>query len=225
MKYLNEELYQKTQLFHFPAEGNLTMEELLEEFELDLEEFLWQELMANEEAYQKYLPGALRHKLFDEHGEISFQETDEELLKEITKFRQAVESEWAKVTAKIRQEKQLLRKTASPAVRKLLDLELNESEIRRVSGVETDKITMKLYPAWDMGKVVTLTFTGVKDGWMSHLHPDDADWWLADEIIADEEREGRYVMYALFGNAASVGGIQFSFSDVEVLEQNDPLGF
>lgn len=225
MKYLTEELYQKSQLFRFPMEANLTLEELAEEFELDLEEFLYEELMANEEACQNYLPKDLLSRLFDEHGEVSLQELDDTLLQDISAFRQETEKEWAKTAAKIQQEKQQLWKTAQPGVRTLLKLNLAESEIRRVSGIDTDKVVMKLYPAWDMSKVITLTFTGVKDGWMRNLHPDDADWWLADEITADEEREGRYVLYALFGNAASVGGIQFSFADVDVLEQDDPLGF
>ena len=225
MKYLTEELYQKSQLFRFPMEASLTLEELAEEFELDLEEFLYEELMANEEVCQKYLPKDLLNRLFDEHGEVSLQEMDDTLLQEISTFRQETEKAWMKTETKIQQEKQQLWKTAQPGVRTLLKMNLAESEIRRVSGIDTDKVVMKLYPAWDMSKVVTMTFTGVKDGWMRNLHPDDADWWLADEITADEEREGRYVLYALFGNAASVGGIQFSFADVEILEQDDPLGF
>lgn len=225
MKYLTEELYLKSQLFHFPAEGSLTLAELAEEFELDLEEFLMQELMAQEELYLKYLPENLRSRLFDGHKEVMLQEADEQLLQDISAFRQEIEKEWMKTAAKIQQEKQQLWKTAAPGVRNLLKMNLAESEIRRVSGINSDRVVMKLYPAWDMSKVVTLTFTGVKDGWMRNLHPDDADWWLADEITADEEREGRYVLYALYGNAESVGGIQFSFADVEILEQDDPLEF
>lgn len=61
---------------------------------------------------------------------------------------------------------------------------------------------------------------------MGRFHPDDANWWLVDEILADEEgREGRYVLYALFGNADRVEQLQFSFSDVVVQEQEEQWDF
>ena len=225
MNYLTEDLYKKAQLFHFPMEGNLTLEELAEEFELDLDEFLLQELLAHEEWYHKYLPEPLHSRLFDEHGEVSFQQTDEALLQEIAAFRAETEKNWMKAVTKVKQTKQQLWKTAEPGLRMLLKMDLAESEIRKVTGVNTDTVTMKLYPAWDMSKIVILKFTQVKDSWMSRMHVDDANWWLVDEITADAERDGRYVLQVLFGNADFVGQIQFTFAAVEVLEQDDPLGF
>ncbi len=225
MNHLSEELYKKAQLFRFPMEGMLTLEEMAEEFELDLGEFLLQELMAQEEWYEQYLPESLRDRLFDEHGEVTFQDIDNTLMQEITAFQQENERNWMKAVTKVQQEKQALWKTAEPGLRTLLKLNLTESEIRKVTGIHTDTVTMKLYPAWDMSKILTLTFHGVKDGWMSQMHPNDADWWLADEITADAEREGRYNLHLLVGDAANVGRIQLTFSSVEVLEQDDPLGF
>ncbi len=225
MKHLTEDVYKRAQLFHFPMEGNMTLEELAEEFELDLSEFLLEELMAHDEWYDKYLPKALHSRLFDEHGEVTFQDIDDELLQEIAAFREKVERDWMIAVTKVKQEKLKLWKTAEPELRTLLKLDLADSEIRRVTGINSDTVTMKLYPAWDMSKILTLTFHGVKDSWMSKLHPDDAAWWLADEITADEEREGRYSLQALVGDAANVGGIQLTFSSVEVLEQDDPFGF
>ena len=83
-------------------EASLTLEELAEEFELDLEEFLYEELMANEEVCQKYLPKDLLNRLFDEHGEVSLQEMDDTLLQEISAFRQETEKAWMKTETKIR---------------------------------------------------------------------------------------------------------------------------
>lgn len=225
MNYLTGELYKKAQLFHFPMEGNMTLEELAEELELDLDEFLLQELLAHEEWYHKYLPEPLHSRLFDGRGEISFQETDDTLLQEIAAFRAETEKEWMKAVTKVQQTKQQLWKTAEPGLRTLLNMNLAESEIRKVFGMNTDTVTMKLYPAWDMSKIVTLKFTQVKDSWMSRMHVDDANWWLVDEITADAEREGRYVLQVLFGNADFVGQIQFTFAAVEVLEQDDSPGF
>ncbi len=225
MNHLTEDLYKKAQLFHFPMEGNMTLEELAEEFELDLGEFLLEELMAHDEWYDQYLPESLHSRLFDEHGEVTFQDVDDALMEEIGTFRNKVERDWMIAVTKVKQEKQKLWKTAEPELRTLLKLDLADSEIRRVNGINSDTVTMKLYPAWDMGKILTLTFHGVKDGWMSQLHPDDAVWWLADEITADEEREGRYCLHALIGDAANVGRIQLTFASVEVLEMDDPLGF
>ena len=225
MKYLTEELYKKMQLFHFPMEGNMTLAELAEEFELDLDEFLLQELMAHEEWYNQYLPEPLHGKLFDKHGEVSFQETDEAMLEEITAFRASIEKDWAKAMTKVKQEKQKLFSTASPELRKLLQMNLAESDIRTVTGINTNAVTIELYPAWDLNKIVTLRFTDVKDSWMSKMHPDDANWWLVEEVRADDEREGRYVLQALFGNAEFVGQLQFTFAAVEVTEREDSFVF
>ena len=61
---------------------------------------------------------------------------------------------------------------------------------------------------------------------MGKFHPDDANWWLVDELLMDEEqREGRYQLHALFGNADYVSQLQFSFADVALQEREDPLGF
>ena len=81
--------------------------------------------------------------------------------------------------------------TAAPELGALVQLDLRDSEIRSISGIDSDEIQIKLYPQWDLGKILILRFTDVKDSWMSRMHPDDANWWLADEIALDEERPGR----------------------------------
>lgn len=225
MKYLTEDLYKKMQLFQFPIEGNLTVRQLAEEFELDLEEFLLQELLAHDEWYDKYLPALLHDQFFDAHGEVTFQELDDTILDEIAAFRLEVEQEWAKAAAHVQQEKQFLWKTASPDLRKLLRMNLSESEIKMVSGMDTDTVVVKLYPAWDMRDIVTLKFTQVKNSWMSRMHRDDANWWLMDEMTVDEENPNRYMLHVLFGNADHVGQMQFSFADVEVTEREDPSDY
>ena len=225
MRHLTEELYKKMQLFQLPLEADMTMEQLAEEFDIEADEFLLQELLARDEWYDKYLPEPLHSRLFDEHGEVSFQELDDTLLDDIGLFRADVEQQWAQAMAQVQQEKQQLEQLADSALRALLQLDISDSEIRKVTGIDSDTVTIELYPQWDMGKIVTLRFTQVKDSWMSRMHPDDANWWLLDEIAADEEREGRYGLYVLFGNADFVGQIQLSFAGVEITEREDPLGF
>ena len=189
MKYLTEDLYKKMQLFQLPLQDGFTFEDLEELFEIDVHEFLMQELMAHDQWYDKYLPEELHSRLFDKKGEISFQELDDDLLDMIRQFRSSVEFEWSKAMAKAKQNRQQVRKTASPALRKLLDMNLAESEVRMIRGIDSREVTMEVYPQWDLSKKLLLQFKGVKGGWASKLHPDDADWWLADEIFADEERE------------------------------------
>ncbi|MBO4947751.1 MAG: DUF4085 family protein [Peptococcaceae bacterium] len=225
MKYLTEDLYKKMQLFQLPLQDGFTFEDLEELFEIDVHEFLMQELMAHDQWYDKYLPEELHSRLFDKKGEISFQELDDDLLDMIRQFRSSVEFEWSKAMAKAKQNRQQVRKTASPALRKLLDMNLAESEVRMIRGIDSREVTMEVYPQWDLSKKLLLQFKGVKGGWASKLHPDDADWWLADEIFADEERENAYQFHMMFGNAESVGLVQLSFTEVEIYEQDDVFDF
>ena len=225
MKYLTEDLYKKMQLFQLPLQDGFTFEDLEELFEIDVHEFLMQELMAHDQWYDKYLPEELHSRLFDKKGEISFQELDDDLLDMIRQFRSSVEFEWSKAMAKVKQNRQQVRKTASPALRKLLDMNLAESEVRMIRGIDSREVTMEVYPQWDLSKKLLLQFKGVKGGWASKLHPDDADWWLADEIFADEERENAYQFHMMFGNAESVGLVQLSFTEVEIYEQDDVFDF
>ena len=225
MKYLTEDLYKKMQLFQLPLQDGFTFEDLEELFEIDVHEFLMQELMAHDQWYDKYLPKELHSRLFDKKGEISFQELDDDLLDMIRQFRSSVEFEWSKAMAKAKQNRQQVRKTASPALRKLLDMNLAESEVRMIRGIDSREVTMEVYPQWDLSKKLLLQFKGVKGGWASKLHPDDADWWLADEIFADEERENAYQFHMMFGNAELVGLVQLSFTEVEIYEQDDVFDF
>ena len=225
MKYLTEDLYKKMQLFQLPLQDGFTFEDLEELFEIDVHEFLMQELMAHDQWYDQYLPEELHSRLFDKKGEISFQELDDDLLELIRKFRSSVEFEWSKASAKAKQNKQQVKKTASLELRKLLDLSLTESEVRTIRGIDSREVTLEVYPHWDLGKKLLIVFGGVKGGWASKLHPDDADWWLADEIFVDEERENAYQFHMLFGNSDAVGMVQLSFTDVTIYEQDDIFDF
>ena len=225
MKYLTEDLYKKMQLFQLPLQDGFTFEDLEELFEIDVHEFLMQELMAHDQWYDQYLPAELHSRLFDKKGEISFQELDDDLLDMIRNFRSSVEFEWSKASAKAKQNKQQVKKTASLELRKLLDMTLAESEVRTIRGIDSKEVTLEVYPQWDLGKKLLIVFGGVKGGWASQLHPDDADWWLADEIFADEERENAYQFHMMFGNSETVGLVQLSFTDVAIYEQDDIFDF
>ena len=225
MKYLTEDLYKKMQLFQLPLQDGFTFEDLEELFEIDVHEFLMQELMAHDQWYDQYLPEELHSRLFDKKGEISFQELDDDLLDMIRNFRSSVEFEWSKASAKAKQNKQQVKKTASLELRKLLDMTLAESEVRTIRGIDSKEVTLEVYPQWDLGKKLLIVFGSVKGGWASQLHPDDADWWLADEIFADEERENAYQFHMMFGNAESVGLVQLSFTEVTIYEQDDVFDF
>ena len=225
MKYLTEDLYKKMQLFQLPLQDGFSFEDLEELFEIDVHEFLMQELMAHDQWYDQSLPAELHSRLFDKKGEISFQELDDDLLDMIRNFRSSVEFEWSKASAKAKQNKQQVKKTASLELRKLLDMTLAESEVRTIRGIDSKEVTLEVYPQWDLGKKLLIVFGGVKGGWASQLHPDDADWWLADEIFADEERENAYQFHMMFGNAESVGLVQLSFTDVTIYEQDDIFDF
>ncbi len=225
MKYLTEDLYKKMQLFQLPLEDGITLDDLEELFEIDAHEFLLQEVLARDEWYDKYLPEPLHSYLFDKNGEVSFQELNDTILDEIRRYRSTVEFEWAKASAKANQERQQIKKTALPELRKLLDMDLSDSEIRSIKGINTQNVTIELYPQWDLGKVLTLQFDGVKGGWSSKLHPDDAEWWLVDEIFADDELADGYQLHMLFGDANAVGMVQFSFTGVSIHEMDDLFGF
>jgi hypothetical protein len=213
------------QLFQLPLQDGFTFEDLEELFEIDVHEFLMQELMAHDQWYDQYLPAELHSRLFDKKGEISFQELDDDLLDMIRNFRSSVEFEWSKASAKAKQNKQQVKKTASLELRKLLDMTLAESEVRTIRGIDSKEVTLEVYPQWDLGKKLLIVFGGVKGGWASQLHPDDADWWLADEIFADEERENAYQFHMMFGNSEAVGLVQLSFTDVTIYEQDDIFDF
>ena len=225
MKYLTEDLYKKMQLFQLPLQDGFSFEDLEELFEIDVHEFLMQELMAHDQWYDQYLPAELHSRLFDKKGEISFQELDDDLLDMIRNFRSSVEFEWSKASAKAKQNKQQVKKTASLELRKLLDMTLAESEVRTIRGIDSKEVTLEVYPQWDLGKKLLIVFGGVKGGWASQLHPDDADWWLADEIFADEERENAYQFHMMFGNSEAMGLVQLSFTDVTIYEQDDIFDF
>ena len=225
MKYLTDDLYKKMQLFQLPLQDGFTFEDLEELFEIDVHEFLMQELMAHDQWYDQYLPAELHSRLFDKKGEISFQELDDDLLDMIRNFRSSVEFEWSKASAKAKQNKQQVKKTASLELRKLLDMTLAESEVRTIRGIDSKEVTLEVYPQWDLGKKLLIVFGGVKGGWASQLHPDDADWWLADEIFADDERENAYQFHMMFGNSEAVGLVQLSFTDVTIYEQDDIFDF
>lgn len=225
MKYLTEDLYKKMQLFQLPLQDGFTFEDLEELFEIDAQDFILQELLARDEWYHKYLPEPLHSRLFDKNGEVSFQELDDELLDLIRQYRSDVEFQWSKASAKAKQDRQQVKKTALPELRKYLDLNLADSELRTISGIDTKEVILEVYPHWDLGKKLLLQFTGVKGSWATKMHPDDADWWLVDEIFADEERENAYQFHMMFGNAESVGFVQFSFTEVMVHEQEDVFDY
>lgn len=225
MKYLTEDLYKKMQLFQLPLQDGFTFEDLEELFEIDAQDFILQELLARDEWYHKYLPEPLHSRLFDKNGEVSFQELDDELLDLIRQYRSDVEFQWSKASAKAKQDRQQVKKTALPELRKYLDLNLADSELRTISGIDTKEVILEVYPHWDLGKKLLLQFTGVKGSWATKMHPDDADWWLVDEIFADEERENAYQFHMMFGNAESVGFVQFSFTEVMVHEQEDTYDY
>ena len=86
MKYLTEELYKTMQLFQLPLEDGITLDDLAEAFDIEPDEFLLQELLARDEWYDKYLPEPLHSQLFDQHGEVSFQQVDDDLWQQINAF-------------------------------------------------------------------------------------------------------------------------------------------
>lgn len=224
MRYITDALYKKMQLFHLPVDGDMTLADVEELFGIEAEDFLLQELLARDDWYDTYLPEPLHSRLFDSNGEVSLRDLDDSLWQEILQYRQSIEQEWEQAAAQAQEEKRKLM-TAAPKLGALVQLDLRDSEIRSISGIDSDEIQIKLYPQWDLGKILLLRFTDVKDSWMSRMHPDDANWWLADEIALDEERPGRYTLQALFGNADFVGQLQFSFAGVTIKEQEDPLEY
>ncbi len=224
MRYITDALYKKMQLFHLPVDGDMTLADVEELFGIEAEDFLLQELLARDDWYDTYLPEPLHSRLFDSNGEVSLRDLDDSLWQEILQYRQSIEQEWAQAAAQAQEEKRKLM-TAAPELSALVQLDLRDSEIHSISGIDSDEIQIKLYPQWDLGKILILRFTDVKDSWMSRMHPDDANWWLADEIALDEERPGRYTLQVLFGNADFVGQLQFSFAGVTIKEREDPLEY
>lgn len=216
MRFLTEELYQKKLLFPFFADDGMCLEEIKLEYVPEMDEFLQQELMARDEWYLKYLPVELKDKLFDNFGEVIFEHANQELLAEIEKFCLSVDQEWCAAKTQVEVLRQQVQQANVAGINDFLALQLADSEIEEVKGLNTEEVTIKIYPAWDFSKTVWVTFLGVKDSWMGKMHHDDANWWLAEEVSVDEERAGRYELKVLFGHADYVDRLQLSFTDVAV---------
>ena len=103
---------------------------------------------------------------------------------------------------------------ASPDMQHVLEIDFQDGEIRFVQGLDTDEVNMEVLIGWDSSELVRLTFSGVHESWMGRMHPDDANWWLYDELSVDTK--GRYVLHVLFGNADYVGQLQLVFDEIEV---------
>lgn len=221
MRFFTEELYKKRQLFSFPLADGLSLQDIEKEFEMDLDDFILQELLARDEWYIKYLPEALRKKLFRANGEVIFEHAEEALLKEIMAFRESIEKQWEYLELQIAQTKRQIAQTAAPELKEFLQMDFTDSEIKQVKGLDTEEIQILLYPAWDYSQKVYLNFTGVKESWMGKMHHDDANWWLLDELAVDEERAHWYQLRVLFGNADYVGQLQISFQNIQVRIEQD----
>ena len=221
MRFLTGELYQKKLLFPFFADDELCLEDIKFEYVPEMDEFFQQELLARDEWYLRYLPDTLKEKLFNDAGEVIVQHLDEALLKEIEAFCLKIDKEWCAAKAKAEALRQQVKERNAAGLNEFLALQLVDSEIEQVQGLDTDEVTIKIYPAWDFSKTIWLTFSGVKDSWMGKMHRDDANWWLVDEINVDEERDDRYELRVLFGHADYVGQLQLSFTDVAVQIENN----
>lgn len=226
MKHLTEDRYIRMQLFQVPQDLGMGLDmdltALQEEFELEPEDYLITELMGREEWYDDYLPDDLHDRMFDSYGEICLQDIDASIFEDIAAFHAEAERDWTRAVARAKQEKQQLWQTAVPSVRTLLKLDLADSELGSITGIGTDTVQVVLYPQWDMSRILTLTFSGVQGGRMGRIHPQDANWWIADEIRADGD--SRYSIGALIVHADRVEELAFTFSDVTVEEKEDPLG-
>ena len=213
MQYLTEELYKKMQMFQLPLEDGQSLSELAD-WGIDLNDFLEQELLARDEWYMKYTPKRLKDLLFDTTGELIFDGLTEEMLALIKNFREQIEDEWAEALAWVEAAKAQAALAASPDMQHFLAIDFQDGEIRYVEGIDTKEVQMDVLIGWDSSELVQLTFQGVRESWMGRMHPDDANWWLYDEVSVNEQ--GRYVLQVLFGNADYVGQLQLTFEDVQV---------
>lgn len=213
MQYLTEELYKKMQMFQLPLEDGQSLRELAE-WGIDLNDFLEQELLARDEWYMKYAPKRLKDLLFDTTGELIFDGLTEEMLALIKSFREQIEDEWAEALAWVEAAKAQAMLAASPDMQHFLAIDFHDGEIRYVEGIDTKEVQMDVLIGWDSSELVQLAFHGVRESWMGRMHPDDANWWLYDEVSVNEQ--GRYVLQVLFGNADYVGQLQLTFEDVQV---------
>lgn len=213
MQYITEELYKKMQMFQLPMDDDVSLGDL-EEWGLDLDDFFRQELLARDEWYLKYTPERLKELLFNASGEVIFAGLTEEIIQLVRAFREQVEEEWAEAMAWIDASKAQASLTASEDMQHFLTIDFQDGEIRYVDGIDTDEVNMEVLVGWDSSELVMLTFKGVRESWMGRMHPDDANWWLYDELSVNEQ--GRYVLHVLFGNADYVGQLQLVFEDIEV---------
>ena len=213
MQYLTEELYKKMQMFQLPLGEEVSLAEL-QEWGIDCDDFLQQELLARDEWYLQYTHTRLKKLLFDEAGEVIFETMTEEILSLIKDFREQVEEEWAEALAWVEAERAQVALMASLDMQHFLDIDFQDGEIRYVTGIDTREVEMDVLIGWDSSELVQLTFIGVRESWMGRMHPDDANWWLCDELSVNAQ--GRYVLQVLFGNADYVGQLQLTFEDLQV---------
>ncbi len=213
MQYITEELYKKMQMFQLPMDDDVSLGDL-EEWGIDLDDFFLQELLARDEWYIKYTPKRLKELLFDASGEVIFEGLTEEMITLVRTFREQVEEEWAEAMAWVEASKAQVALMASPDMQHFLEIDFQDGEIRFVQGLDTDEVNMEVLIGWDSSELVRLTFSGVHESWMGRMHPDDANWWLYDELSVDTK--GRYVLHVLFGNADYVGQLQLVFDEIEV---------
>ena len=213
MQYITEELYKKMQMFQLPMDDDVSLGDL-EEWGIDLDDFFLQELLARDEWYIKYTPKRLKELLFDASGEVIFEGLTEEMITLVRTFREQVEEEWAEAMAWVEASKAQVALMASPDMQHFLEIDFQDGEIRFVQGLDTDEVNMEVLIGWDSSELVRLTFSCVHESWMGRMHPDDANWWLYDELSVDTK--GRYVLHVLFGNADYVGQLQLVFDEIEV---------
>lgn len=213
MQYITEELYKKMQMFQLPMDGDVSLGDL-EEWGIDLDDFFLQELLAREEWYIKYTPQRLKALLFNERGEVIFTELNEEIIALVKEFREQAEDEWAEAEAWVEAGRAQVRLTAPESIQQFLDIDFQDSQIRAVYGLDTDEVTLEVLVGWDGSELVRLTFTGVRESWMGKMHPEDANWWLYDELTINEK--GRFILHVLFGNADFEGQLQLVFADLVV---------
>lgn len=217
MNYITDDLYKKMQMFCLPIEEGISLAEIAEEWGVDLDDFFLQELLARDEWYIKYTPKQLKSLLFDDQGQVIFTHLTEEILALVQGFRENCEEEWAEAQRLLAEEQAQVARVASVGVGTFLAMDLQDSQIQSVSGLDSDKVVIRVNAGWDGSEMVTMTFTGVKESWMGKLHPEDANWWLYHEIFLDER--GLYGLNVLFDHAEYIGHLQMVFSDVMVEKQ------
>lgn len=213
MRYLTDELYKKMQMFPLPVDEEIAIADLIEEG-IDLDDFFLQELLAKDDWYVKYTPKRLKDLLFDAQGEIIFTTLTEEIITLAREFRERVEDEWAEANAWVEANRAQVALLADEEMKRFLALDLADSAIRSVKGLDTREVTIELLKGWTHSELVTLRFHNVRESWMGRMHYEDANWWLCDEISIDEN--GRYQLFALFDNADTIGQLQLVFENISV---------